>query len=107
VTTISTGPPPPNGFKFGQPPVYYDITTSAAFTGFVVVCFHWTEGQFKNEGNLRLFHHTASASEDVTTSADSASNTICGLVTSLFPFAIAEVAYDFRGFSPPLRHRVA
>jgi hypothetical protein len=102
VTTTSAGPPPPYGFKFGQPPVYYDITTTAEFTGLVEVCFHWVEGQFKNEANLRLLHHTGTAWEDVTTWADGASNTICGLATSLSPFAIAEVAYDFMGFSPPL-----
>jgi sugar lactone lactonase YvrE len=102
VTTSSAGPPSPNGFKLGQPPVYYNITTTAEFTGLVEVCLHWVEGQFKNEANLRLLHYTGTSWEDVTTSVDGAGNTICGLTTNLSPFAIAETAYDFAGFAPPL-----
>ena len=37
--------PPPPGPKLTNPPVYYDINTTAAFSGAVRVCLGWTEGR--------------------------------------------------------------
>jgi hypothetical protein len=102
VETSSTGPPPPDGFKLGQPPIYYDLETTAVFSGSVRLCFTWQEGQVANETHARLFHFAGGAWIDVTTSVDTQANVICGTVTSLSPFAIAEVAYTFNGFEPPL-----
>ncbi|MBI4503355.1 MAG: hypothetical protein HY700_19630 [Gemmatimonadetes bacterium] len=33
VTKSPTGPPPPNGFRLGDPTVYYDLTTTALYSG--------------------------------------------------------------------------
>ena len=33
VMTAPAGPPPPQGFKLGTPPIYYDVTTTVRFTG--------------------------------------------------------------------------
>jgi probable HAF family extracellular repeat protein len=102
VTTSSTGAPPPSGFKLGQPPVYYDVTTTATFAGSALVCFNWTEGQFHNESALRLWHMENSIWLDVTNSLNTTTNTICGQVTSLSPFILAEKSYAFTGFFQPL-----
>jgi sugar lactone lactonase YvrE len=102
VETSTAGPPLPSGFKLGEPPVYYDVETSAVFAGAVTLCFTWEEGQLHNESNARLLHFENDAWLDVTTSVDLNANRICGSVTSLSPFAIAEIAYSFSGFDQPL-----
>jgi hypothetical protein len=111
VTTITAsssldggGTEAPSGFEVGDPPIYYDVNTTASFTGPVTLCFSWQEGQFENENNIKVFHHDAGAWQDVTSSLDSQSNTICGQVTSLSPFAMFEAAftYEFAGFFPPV-----
>jgi len=102
VATSNQGPAPPAGFQLGKPPVYYDVATTATFSGNVEVCFTWTEGQFHNEKTIRLQHYEASAWVDVTTSLDTAENVACGRVTSFSPFALMEVAYAFTGFFPPI-----
>lgn len=89
VSTSSSGPPPPSGFRLGSPPTYFDITTTAVFTGPVLVCIDYTGIAFGgNEANLRLFHHHGSSWVDATVSQDIANNIICASVTSLSPFAI-------------------
>ena len=102
VTTTSTGPPAPDGFRVGQPPVYYDVNTTATFNGFVTLCFTWQEGQVKNEANARLFHFENGTWVDITTSLDTQANKICGRTSSLSPFVVAELAYTFGGFEQPL-----
>ena len=102
VATSTSGPPPPNGFRLGQPPIYYDVSTTATFTGTVTLCFSWAEGALHNEANARLLHYENNAWVDITTSVDTDTNRICGAATSLSPFAIAELAYEFMGFQVPL-----
>jgi hypothetical protein len=70
------------------------------FSGGVI--FTWTEGQFHNEGALRLWHNESGVWLDVTTSVDTVANKACGSVTSLSPFALMEVAYQFGGFFQPV-----
>jgi hypothetical protein len=102
VSASDQGPPPPSGFKLGDPAVYYDVTTTAAFNGSVRLCLGWTEGQFQNEMAIRLFHYEGGAWVDVTSSVDTANNIACGTTTSLSPFALMETAFQFAGFYPPL-----
>jgi uncharacterized repeat protein (TIGR03803 family) len=90
ITSSSTGAPPPSGFNLGQTPIYYDISTSAQFSGPVNVCISYPAGAFSNPNNARLFHYQNGAWVDVTTSVDTANNLICGTVTSFSPFAIFE-----------------
>jgi hypothetical protein len=91
LTTSGTGAPPPSGFKFGTPPVYYELTTTATFTGSVEICINYTGVSFGVEDTLRLFHRVDDAWVDVTTSLDIVNDIICGSVTSLSPFAVCEV----------------
>jgi probable HAF family extracellular repeat protein len=103
VSTSGTGAPPPLGFKLGNPPVYYELQTSATFTGAITVCFAYTPSAFRNPGNLRLFHGgTSGGWTDVTTSNSVSTGQICGNVTSLSPFILAELSYDFVGFLQPV-----
>ncbi len=102
-TASSSGAPLPDGYKLGDPPMYYDVRTTATFTGAVTLCFGWNEGEYANENNLRLFHFANEAWSDITTAVDPAANQICGVSTTLSPFVIAEPTYEFLGFGPPLQ----
>jgi hypothetical protein len=88
VTTSGTGAPPPSGFKLGQPPVYYEITTTATYGGSIIICIDYSGISFTNENRLRLFHRKDSSWVDVTSSLDTINDIICGTVSSLSPFAI-------------------
>ena len=83
VTSSASGPPPTSGFQFGEPAIFYDISTTAIFSGPITLCFSWTEGQFENE-------------------RDTTANQVCGQTTSLSLFAIFESAYTFSGFYSPV-----
>ena len=103
VTSSSTGAPPPLAFKMGTPPVYYELETSASYSGAIIVCFDYMPTSFRKASNLRLFHGGASGGwTDITTSNDASGGKICGSVTSLSPFALAELSYDFTGFFQPV-----
>jgi alpha-tubulin suppressor-like RCC1 family protein len=80
----------PAGFRVGSPPTYYDVATTATFIGQVTLCFDYSGANYGNENNLKLLHHENGVWTNVTTSLDTTSNTICGTVTSLSPFLVAE-----------------
>jgi CSLREA domain-containing protein len=89
LTTGAAGPPPPLGFRVGQPPTYFDLTTTAVFSGPIQVCFDYGSLSFGQPSQLRLFHFD-SGWVDVTSSLDTTAKSICGVTTSLSPFAIFE-----------------
>src|SRR5438445_533450 len=85
LTTSDKGPSPPTpaGFKLGNPPTYYDLATTASFTGPVTVCINYTGVTFQNEAGLKLFHFedtnndsVADTWEDRTVSLDPTKKTI-------------------------------
>jgi parallel beta-helix repeat protein len=95
VTTVTSRTPgggegPPTGFMVGQPPTIFDMSTTAVFTGNVTVCIDYSGISFGNESNLKLFHQENGPWVDVTTFLDTDNDIICGMVTSLSPFAIFE-----------------
>src|SRR3989441_166203 len=96
LTTSSAGPSPPtpSGFKLGTPPTYYDLTTTASFSGDVTVCINYNTITFNNVASLKLFHFVDPNWVDATVSLDTATQIICGRVTSLSPFAIFELAIE-------------
>lgn len=93
LTTSGTGAPPPAGFKLGNPPTYYDLSTTAVFSGLVTVCINYGGTTFGNASKLRLFHFANGAWVNVTTSNDTIDMIICGNVTSFSAFAIFESTY--------------
>jgi len=92
VSSSTTGPALPSGFMLGNPPVFYELSTSATFDGYAVVSFTYPQGAFLNEAALRLFHYEGGAWEDVTISLDTVNNIITGRVTSFSPFVLLENA---------------
>ncbi|MCI0389221.1 MAG: SBBP repeat-containing protein [Acidobacteria bacterium] len=95
LTTSDTGPSPPPNFQLGAPPTYYDLRTTAVYSGGIQVCIDYTGVSYPDEAGLRLFHFESGGWVDVTTSLDTGADVICGNVTSLSPFAI------FQRVNPP------
>jgi hypothetical protein len=92
LTTGSSGPPPPAGFILGNPPVYYDLTTSVIFSSPISVCINYSPITFTNPASLKLFHFEGGVWVDRTVFLDTAKMIICAAVPSLSPFAILEAA---------------
>jgi hypothetical protein len=93
LASSSNGTPPPMGFALGTPPTYYDIATTASFAGDIEVCINYSSVFFENEDELRLYHYEDPEWVERTTSLDTENDIICGLVSSLSPFAIFEPKY--------------
>jgi hypothetical protein len=100
VSATTAGPPPPDGFKLGQPPIYYDVTTTATVGGSIRICFQWNEGELSHETSARLLHRENGSWVDVTTFVDTAANRICGQTNGLSPFVIAQLR--LLGFYQPV-----
>ena len=90
LTTSDQGNQLPAGFKLGDPPVYYEITTTAQYSGQIEVCVDYSGVSYDNEEELKLFHYEIDQWKDVTSWVDTESDVICGIVTSLSTFAIFE-----------------
>jgi len=95
----------PLNFKLGDPPVYFDVATTAGYSGDVELCFYWQQGQFLDEATASLLHYEDGAWQDVTISRDVVANKVCGRVATLSPFAIVERSFAFDGFFPPVDNR--
>jgi hypothetical protein len=90
LTTSSGGPAIPTAFALGDPPVFYNVETTATFAGSINICVDFSSVSFPPGGNLRLLHFDGTSWVDVTTSGPSG-NLICGSVTSLSPFTVVQV----------------
>jgi len=98
ITTLATsnnGPAVPANFSVVG--AYYDIHTTAAFSGPVTVCI-------ANSGiQVELVHYdvTQSAWVDVTNPVQIASSAVCGTVSSFSPFALVKSGYT-GAIQPPM-----
>jgi DNA-binding beta-propeller fold protein YncE len=95
-TTVTSGNTsllrlPPH-FEISGVPVFFDVKTSATFSGTVNVCFPYDETGLSpaDEANLRLLHEDNGALVDVTTSLDTAANRVCGNVSHFSQFVVAQ-----------------
>ena len=88
-TTLSAAsctPPPPAGFKVGNPPQCFGLTSSTAFMPPALVCFTYDPAAFT--GTPDLFHYESLAWKKITKTT--VNNTVCGEVDSFSPFALFE-----------------
>lgn len=90
LSTGATGPTPPAGFQLGDPPTYYDLTTTAVFSGTIQVCISYAGLNVQDPSSLKLYHYEAGAWVDRTSSLDTVEQIICATVSTLSPFAIFE-----------------
>jgi len=92
VSVATTGPALPDGFELGDPPTFFDVTTTATFAGEIEICFSYAGVSVPDPATAFLLHYEGTRWEDVTTSRDPAAQIICGRVTSLSPFVIGNGA---------------
>ncbi len=90
VTSSSSGPAVPTGFQLGNPPTYYDVTTTAGYSGAITLCFSYDPVAYPAGASLVLYHFDSvtNAWQNVTTSVTTAPPVICGTTTSLSPFTV-------------------
>jgi len=90
-TVSSSAPEPaPLGYKDGNPPTYYNVTTTAGFSGSVEVCIDYSAISFDNEQYLKLFQHLGGTWIDITSCVDTENDMICGSTDNLSILAIFE-----------------
>jgi hypothetical protein len=87
---LSSGTPPPEGYRFGAPPRYFAIGTMAVHSGPITVCIDFSGIAHVKENALRLFRVDEGHWVDVTSSLDAGNDVICGEVLSLGTFALFE-----------------
>lgn len=95
LTTSDTGPALPAGFTLGDPPTYFDISTSATFNGQIQICISYAGVSYIDPAALRLDHFDSGSWVDATSSVDTTAQRVCGVVTSLSPFALVQRAPTF------------
>ena len=94
VTTLqelNEGPNPPTGFKLAtQPPLYYNITTTAEYGGNILISIKYNDENLTEheEKNLKLMQWNIDSWTDITTEVDIENNFIHGRTTHLSLFAI-------------------
>jgi len=103
--TVSANPPggPPSGFKFLG--AYYDIVTTAEFSGTVTISFPYDPASVPpaRAETLKAFHFDpAGGWQDVTVSVDTLNHRVVAAVTGISCFGIAYPIYQFQGFLPPV-----
>ena len=94
ITTSNTGPETPTGFEVAG--VYFDITTTATYTGPIQIAIPYDENLvIGNEEDLKIMHWNPDAQRwtDITTWVDTANNIIYGQAASLSIFAVMEPIY--------------
>jgi sugar lactone lactonase YvrE len=98
LTTSNTGPTPPSGFVLGTtPPTYYNLTTSAVYTGSITVCINYS-GVYNGDPSLLTIGHydtTTDTWDELATTINTTNTTACASTPSLSPFALLVA-------SPPL-----
>jgi hypothetical protein len=94
MTSSSSGTPPPDGFTIipSASPVYYSITSTAAFTGQVHVCIQYNDAGMspQQEASLQLNVYETPPGQwnNITSSMNTTTNMICGTVSHLSEFAV-------------------
>jgi hypothetical protein len=86
LTTSPTGPAAPAGFQLGNPPIYYNLSTTATYTS-IMICINYAGVTFTSLPP-QLFHYQKGAWMNVTTSVNTTTMIVCGTTTSLSPFAL-------------------
>jgi hypothetical protein len=90
MTMTADGPEGPSSYAImpSSMPIYYNITTTAGYSGSVEVCIHYddTEMSPEEEEALEMLHYDGMDWVDVTSSLDTDNNIICGITTALSPF---------------------
>jgi hypothetical protein len=86
-TTSASGSPPPPGFHLQAGSIYYDLETTALYTGPIDVCIGYGSSDYTGL-TPRLFHLADAVWRDASTTLERATQTVCGRAGSLSPFVV-------------------
>jgi len=96
MTVTTSGPEEPSSYTTipVNNPIYYNITTTASFSGDIQVCIDYDDIGLtpEEEAALTLQHYDGMGWTVITTSLDTLNNLICGTTTSLSPFIVTFVS---------------
>jgi hypothetical protein len=88
ITPVSSSPAPlPDEFSIDGA-TFYDVQTTATFSGTATVCLSFDPDSYTNPSQVRLLHFENGNWVDITSGTDS--DSVCGQVDSFSPFAIVE-----------------
>ena len=91
ITTQTSGPALPDNFRLGTPAVYYNLGTTAAYSGSINVCLSYAGITYLNTSTIKLLHYNSGAGAwEQTDSSAGPNSMICGTVSSLSPFVVVE-----------------
>jgi DNA-binding beta-propeller fold protein YncE len=83
------GPSPTTGFKLGDPPTFYEIETTASFSGVITICIDYSGVNVGDEDNLIFSHYEGGMWVEIPIiSHDMDNDIVCGQVASLSTFAL-------------------
>jgi hypothetical protein len=107
LTTGTVGPPPPPDFDVPDDVLYYDLETTATFTGSIDLCFDYGGTPLGALDRLALLHFDQFGWIDITTSVDYTNKKICGATSSFSTFTVLQavlqtpVLIAFNGATSP------
>ncbi len=90
LVSAASGPAPPSGFRTGTPAVFYNLATSAGYTGTIGVAVGFNAASFHHPAKVRLFHFENGAWVDRTIAINPSGAYAVARVASLSPFALFE-----------------
>ena len=91
VALSNAGPPVSGTFvSLASSPTYYDVSTTATHSGPITLCLPYDPTAYPDPSLVRLLHWNGASWDDVTRSLDATKPTVCGAVTSLSPFVVAQ-----------------
>ncbi len=93
LTTSTSAPALPGGFSIGSPPVYYDLQTTATYSGSIMVCISYAGGPAPT--SLLHYDSGVGAWVNLPSTLDTADQKICGTTNSLSPFAVATMTFSY------------
>ncbi len=84
-------PAPPTGFEMPDSQAYFEIKTTAEYSGAITTCIPYDQAKFRDVGTIHLLAYENNAWTDVTFSNDIAAHVICGQTDRLTEFGLFEV----------------
>jgi hypothetical protein len=85
---------PPSNFMLGDPPIYFNIETTATLAGTAKVCLVYPLGSIPAGTLPNMYHYVEAQWVDITTSRDTTTGTVCGTTSHFSPFAVGFVLFE-------------
>jgi uncharacterized repeat protein (TIGR01451 family) len=90
ILATTSGPPPPAGYRAGNPLLYYNLSTTAQTSGAMLVSLNFFGVSFHHPDRVRIFHLENGAWVDRTAAVNAAQNMATASTASLSTFAVFE-----------------